>query len=98
MKNPMRDLAVSLFSLIACQLSLPGAVHAQIGTRPLQGPTRPTTSPYLGLLNTNGNSAAINYYTQVRPQRQLRAGAAALQQEINGLQQQMDEGVMYDEL
>lgn len=84
--------------LIAFLCVLPGRADAQLGTRPIQGPNRPTTSPYLGLLNTNGNSAAINYYTQVRPQRQLRAGAAALQQQLRDVEQKVDEGVTYDEV
>ena len=85
-------------ALIAIHLVMPAVVYAQIGSRPIQGSNRPSTSPYLGLLNANGNSPAINYYTQVRPQRQLRAGAAELQREIDQLGARVDEGVTYDEM
>jgi hypothetical protein len=92
-----RRLALSSFAWLACQLAATDRADAQLGTRPIQGPSRPTTSPYLGLLNNGGNSPGLNYYTQVRPQRQLRAGAAALQQEIRDVQEQVDAGVVYDE-
>jgi hypothetical protein len=62
-------LALSSFAWLACQFAATDRADAQLGTRPIQGPSRPTTSPYLGLLNNGGNSPGLNYYTQVRPQR-----------------------------
>lgn len=47
--------------------------------------TRPTTSPYLNLLNNRGNPG-LNYFTQVRPQQQFRAFGADLSQELQGMQ------------
>ena len=50
--------------------------------------TRPTVSPYLNLFRGNGNSTAFNYYTQVRPQFDLRNNAGRLQGELNNLERE----------
>jgi hypothetical protein len=76
---------------------LSGPAEAQLGTRPVQGPNRPTTSPYLNLLNSGGNSGGLNFFTQVRPQQQFRANEQNLRQEVAGLQQAVDQGIAYDQ-
>jgi hypothetical protein len=73
------------------------SAQAQLGTRPMQGPSRPTTSPYLSLLNGSGRSGGLNYFTQVRPIRQFRASEQSLRQDIASLEQSGGEPVTYDE-
>ncbi len=76
-----REVAASLLLLLgpAATLSAQGPLPAQ------QDISRPTTSPYLNLLNNRGNSG-INYFTQVRPQQQFRAFGSEISQELQGLQ------------
>jgi hypothetical protein len=88
-----RQTAAAAFLVAA----LCGTAEAQLGTRPVQGPARPTTSPYLNLLNSGGNSGGLNFFTQVRPQQQFRANERLLRQEVAGLQDAVEEQVTYDE-
>jgi len=46
--------------------------------------SRPTTSPYLSLLDNN-SSFVNNYFRRVRPELEFRAHGAQLQQNIQGL-------------
>jgi hypothetical protein len=52
------------------------------------GTTQPTFSPYLNLLR-RGNSAALNYYGLVRPEREFREMDRNLQRDLGATQQQL---------
>ncbi|MBX3441635.1 MAG: hypothetical protein KF774_04450 [Planctomyces sp.] len=74
----------------------------QAGTAFAQGPipaqrdiSRPTTSPYLNLLN-QGNNSGLNYFTQVRPQQQFRSYGRNMQRELDSLRSQMGASTMMD--
>ena len=61
---------------------------------------RPTTSPYLNLLN-RGNRGfggpALNYYRFVRPEQELRRYSSQLGQQVTGLQQSLtSQGLLPD--
>lgn len=78
-----RPSAATLIAAAFCGiLVMPAAARAQFTPDEL---SRPTTSPYLNLLNNRGNSG-LNYFTQVRPQQQFRAMGSQLQNEVRGLQ------------
>jgi hypothetical protein len=61
---------------------------------------RPTTSPYLNLLNRRnrgGGSAALNYYRFVRPEQDLRRYSSQVGQQVTGLQQSLtSQGLLPD--
>lgn len=55
------------------------------------GPTRPTTSPYLNLLQGgNRGNAALNYYRLVRPEQEWRRYDAQLNQQVTGLRRDVN--------
>lgn len=58
--------------------------------------SRPTTSPYLNLLN-DGNRPGLNYFTQVRPQQQFRQFGSSLAQEVQGLEAAVGGQAYFDE-
>ena len=71
-------------------LTFAGSVSAQppgVGVGP--GITRPTTSPYLNLLQNNGFSPALNYYRLVRPETELRRYSDSLNRQVTGLRQDL---------
>jgi hypothetical protein len=76
---------------------------ATAATSMAQGPlpaqrniSRPTTSPYLNLVN-DGNRQGLNYFTQVRPQQQFRQFGAGLSQEVQGLEATIGGQAYFDE-
>lgn len=97
----------SIWPRLCCGLALLGAF---VGVRPAAaqppgvggGPAinRPTTSPYLNLLNRRGfggNSAALNYYRNVRPEQDLRRYSSQLGQQVTSLQQSLtSQGLLPD--
>jgi hypothetical protein len=89
-----RDRAVSLLLLLS--LGPASTVFAQGPLPAQQDISRPTTSPYLNLLNNQGNQG-LNYFTQVRPQQQFRAFGAGLAQEVQGLEAELDGQAFFDE-
>jgi hypothetical protein len=54
----------------------------QVGRNPI---SRPTTSPYLNLLNNRGGSPTLNYFNLVRPEQQFRQAATQFSGELNSL-------------
>jgi len=96
-------MSVDLFSItrsgapsIAAGLLLLGSISIVSAQVPAQQDiSRPTTSPYLNLLN-NRNNQGLNYFTQVRPQQEFRAFGAEMSQEIRGLQMQGSGAAMLD--
>ncbi|MHB1033367.1 MAG: hypothetical protein ACYC35_14350 [Pirellulales bacterium] len=85
---------VGCLVLVAAEASFaqaPSPYNRQYPTR--YQPSRPTVSPYLNLFR-NGNSAAMNYQTLVRPQinqentnQQERATVQRLQQQLGDVSQ-----------
>lgn len=73
----------SAIALAACVLGT-AAADAQFGPPAVAQP--PVTSPYLNLLRP-GSPTFLNYYGLVRPEQQLRAQQAALQNQVTGLNQ-----------
>lgn len=68
---------------------VPNSAHAQspYGRRT----TRPTTSPYLNLLNRNrGGGTTLNYYNQVRPEQRFRSFEAQTNRQFGSVQQRLD--------
>jgi hypothetical protein len=53
---------------------------------------RPTTSPYLNLFNGSNRSLSLglNYQRRVRPEQALRQNAAQTNNQVGGLQQQLN--------
>jgi hypothetical protein len=53
---------------------------------------RPTTSPYLNLFNGSNRSMSLglNYQRRVRPEQALRQNAAQTNNQVGGLQQQLN--------
>src|SRR5690349_18858816 len=56
--------------------------------------TKPTTSPYLNLLNRNNNNSGggvgFNYFQRVKPEQEFRSNDNQLRQSINSVQQQVN--------
>ena len=69
---------------------LGGAIHAQgraVGRPPA---SRPTTSPYLFLLNRDNAGVGFNYYRNVRPEMEWRRENAAQFQSLNQMQNELN--------
>lgn len=87
-------IVLGLFGLVL--VYAPAPAWAQPYNQPgnLNPYARPVTSPYLNLLNRQGNIPAVNYYGIVRPEiafrnsiQQLRQQDAQIQQNVNGLEE-----------
>ena len=52
--------------------------------------SRPTTSPYLNLLNRNQGNRTLNYYNQVRPEQRFRSFEAQTRRQFGSVQQRLD--------
>lgn len=59
-----------------------GTVASAQPVPPTGAPSRPVFSPYLNLLNNNGNPA-LNYFGLVVPQQQFQQQASQFQQQLN---------------
>jgi hypothetical protein len=98
---------LSTWSRLACGLAVLSALLC-VRTAAAQPPgvgggpaiNRPTTSPYLNLLNRRGfggSSAALNYYRYVRPEQDLRRYSSQLGQQVTGLRQDLvSQGLLPD--
>ena len=91
--------ATTLFCLVAMSsLFVIQPVAAQAPRpSPIRIPTRrPTTSPYLNLLNNNnnnrigiGNNIGFNYYQRVRPEQEFRRANQQLSRSIGNLREEV---------
>lgn len=82
--------------LVACALTLGLSVRPAFGQRRSFGPAllpnqRPTTSPYLNLLNNNGLGFGFNYFQFVRPQMEFRRNNALLGRSVTSIQQELQQ-------
>ncbi len=81
---------LTLFTLTVAAL-LSGAAQAEQLPFSNVAPTRPTISPYLGLLTPNAGGVS-NYHTYVRPQFQQREEMIRQQAQIRQIQRQVERG------
>jgi len=77
-------LVLGLFVVSTCQ--------AQSNDFGAPSINRPTTSPYLNLFNGSNRSMSLglNYQRRVRPEQALRQNAAQTNNQVGGLQQQLN--------
>ena len=52
--------------------------------------SRPTTSPYLNLINPGRQSQTLNFYNQVRPEQRFRSFEAQTSRQFGSVQQRLD--------
>ena len=52
---------------------------------------RPTTSPYLNLLNRSGGGIGFQYYQRVRPEVEFRNADRQLSSDVNTLRSRLDD-------
>ena len=83
----MKAVVLLSAALLSSLVSTSAFGQTTIQPPTLQPNTRPTTSPYLFLNNGGRNSAALNYYRQVRPQREFYKASQRQAQSIRTLGQ-----------
>ena len=89
------DIVCAQSGVASSNSSLSALSRANRGINQINPNNRPTVSPYLRLLNNNGNSqtglggASAVYQTQVRPAIERRQQAAQQQAQIQGIQRNL---------